>query len=118
LDTLGSSWYFSDLRFGNAFQHFAFDFVINKRNNWKSMNHFVSSFQVSNALVEEFVSYAEKVHHVKKDVKGLQISKKLIQETLKAEIARQIWTEQGYYAVINAVDQEVFKAIRLVSKGK
>jgi len=118
LDTTGSSWYFSDLRYGNAFQHFAFDFVSNKRSEWKSLSDFVRSFQVNEELIEKFVNYAEKVHHVKKDVKGLQISKKLIQETLKAEIARQIWTEQGYYAVINTVDQEVLKAIKLVSNGK
>lgn len=118
LDTTGSSWYFTDLRYTNAFQHFAFDFVANKRNTWKSMNHFVTTFQINDVLVDKFVSYAENVHHVKKDVKGLQISKKLIQETLKAEIARQIWTEQGYYAVINAVDQEVIKALKLLSKGK
>jgi carboxyl-terminal processing protease len=112
LDTLGSSWYFTDLRYGSAFQNFAFDFVANKRNSWSNVAAFVKQFQVDENLVTTFVKYAEKNNLVKIDPKGLVISKSLIKQTLKAEIARQIWTEEGFYAVINSVDKEVIQALK------
>jgi carboxyl-terminal processing protease len=112
LDTLGSSWYFTDLRYGSAFQNFAFDFVANKRNSWSNVAAFVKQFQVDENLVTTFVKYAEKNNLVKIDPKGLAISKSLIKQTLKAEIARQIWTEDGFYAVINSVDKEVIQALK------
>jgi hypothetical protein len=40
----------------------------------------------------------------------------LIEQTIKAEIARQIWTEQGYTQVINAFDSEVKKAVEVLRK--
>jgi hypothetical protein len=42
----------------------------------------------------------------------LSISKTLLKQTLKAEIARQLWTEDGYYSVINQYDKEVQRALR------
>ena len=48
MDTLGSSWYFTDLRYTPSFQNFAFDFVANKRNHWKSLNLFLKDI-ISNA---------------------------------------------------------------------
>jgi carboxyl-terminal processing protease len=112
LDTLGSSWYFTDLRYTPSFQNFAFDFVANKRNHWKSMNIFLKDFNIDEKLLRDFVNYAQKYHNVKVDEKGLSISKTLLKQTLKAEIARQLWTEDGYYSVINQYDKEVQRALR------
>jgi carboxyl-terminal processing protease len=112
LDTLGSSWYFTDLRYTPSFQNFAFDFVANKRNYWKSMNIFLKDFNVDDKLLRDFVNYAQKYHNVKVDEKGLSISKTLLKQTLKAEIARQLWTEDGFYSVINQYDKEVQRALK------
>jgi hypothetical protein len=39
------------------------------------------------------------------------VSKELIKHMLKAEIASQNWTEEGYYRVLNPFDKELIKAI-------
>jgi hypothetical protein len=49
---------------------------------------------------------------VKTDRVGFKHSKVLIARTLKAEIARQIWLEDGYYLVVNKTDKEVQRAIK------
>lgn len=115
-DTSGGSWYFTELRYSGAFQNFAFDFVSDKRSRWDSFEAFNRSFTVTPEILNAFVAYASKYNDVKKDAKGLEMSKRLIEQTIKAEIARQIWTEQGYTQVINSVDNEVKKAVEVLRK--
>jgi carboxyl-terminal processing protease len=112
MDTLGSSWYFTDLRYTAAFQNFAFDYVSNKRSKWASLNDFVKNFEIDDKIIADFTNYAQKYHFVKVDNKGLNESKTLIKQTIKAEIARQLWTEEGFYSVINKVDKEIQRALK------
>jgi len=48
------------------------------------------------------------------DKGGLKTSKNLIKQTLKAEIARQIWLENGYFKITNTTDNEVQKALKII----
>jgi carboxyl-terminal processing protease len=110
-DSTGNSWYFSDLRFSSAFQAFAFDYLQDKRNKWSGLDAFEKQFKVTPEILDRFVKFAEKEMKVKKDASGLKHSKSLIERTLKAEIARQIWLEEGYYRIVNRSDNEVQKAL-------
>lgn len=112
LDTSGSSWYLSQLRYIASFQTFAFDYVSGKRNNWKSPTDFSKTFVVSDQLVNSFASYCKDYFDVPINQKDLATSKSLIKELLKAEIARQIWTEDGYYFMINEKDNEIKMALK------
>ena len=118
MDTLGGSWYFTELRYSNAFQSFAFDFVTNKRTKWRNPSEFHKAFIVDEKLIQDFLQYASKYNHIPLDLNGLRKSKKFMKITLKAEIARQIWTEEGYYRVINELDKEMQTAIRTLEKMK
>lgn len=110
-DSTGNSWYFSELRFSSSFQAFAFDYLTNKRNKWSDVKEFEKSFVVTDEILNQFVQFAEKEMKVEKDHSSLIHSKKLIERTLKAEIARQIWLEDGYYRIVNRTDKEVLRAI-------
>jgi len=116
LDTIGSSWYFTDLRYSPVFQNFAFDFLQNNRKKWKSLKEFQSNFQVTEKFLTEFVHYAEKEFGIPTNLKGLNTSKGIIKQNIKAEIARQLWTEQGYYSVISSYDNEILKALNYLKK--
>lgn len=111
-DSTGTSWYYTDLRFSQAFNAFAFDYVQNKRNNWASVEVFDKNFIVTDAILSQFVKFAEKEMKIKQDKKGLALSKTLIAKTLKAEIARQLWLEDGYYHITNKTDKEVQRAVK------
>ena len=113
-DTTGFSWYYTQLRYSPAFQNFAFDFVSNKRQNWKDRIDFKKNFQVTDEILNQFVNYAEKNQKVPKNAVEINVSKKLIKTALKGEIARQIWTEHGYYYVISDSDREIQKAIQIL----
>lgn len=112
-DSTGTSWYLTQLRYSPAFTTFAFDYLQNKRSNWKSPNDFARRFTVSDAIVDRFVKFAQSEHDVKIDALGLNTSRSLIKKYIKGEVARQIWVEQGFYQVNNLTDKEVLKAISL-----
>jgi len=111
-DSTGTSWYFTELRYSQAFSAFAFDFVQNKRTKWASIADFDKNFSISNDLLTQFVRFAEKEQKIKEDKSGFQHSKGIISKTLKAEIARQLWLEDGYYQISNKTDNEVQKALK------
>lgn len=110
-DSTGNSWYFSDLRFSGVFQAFAFDYVSDKRQKWNSPQEFDQQFIVSDNLIERFVQFAAREMKVKTDRSGLKHSKDMIRRQIKAEIARQIWLEDGFYRVVNQKDKEVQRAL-------
>ena len=64
----------------------------------------------------KFTKYAEKYDHVKFDKNAFNHCKKVMAETLKAEIARQLWEEQGYFEVMNGYDNEVQRALKVLMK--
>lgn len=111
-DSTGTGWYYTDLRFSQTFNAFAFDYISEKRSNWKSVEDFDKKFTVSDQLIQQFARFAEKEMKIKYDKKGLAHSKTLIAKTLKAEIARQLWLEDGYFHIINKTDNEVQRAVK------
>src|SRR5690606_13328865 len=94
LDTLGASWYYTELRYSSVFTTFAFKFVQGKRNNWSSPKAYNAQFNVTDDILNQFTKFAEKEYKIKASEADFKRSKKLIASTLKAEIARQIWVEQ------------------------
>mgnify|MGYP000921575740 CR=1 FL=1 len=112
LDTVGNTWLLAQLRYTMVFQAYAFDFANGKYNKWKSPKEFAANFSVSDALLNDFLNFGKKEYKIKVDTKELAISKNWIKTFLKAEIARQIWTEEGYYEVLNLSDNEIQKALK------
>lgn len=118
LDTAGSSWYLTDLRYSPVFQNFAFDYLSNKRGKWKNLSAFENQFDVTDALLNEFVAYANKEYKISLNKQGFAASKTHIKHNIKAEIARQLWTEQGFYTLIAKDDKEILKALQYLGNGK
>lgn len=112
LDTTGNSWYLTQLRYAMTFQSFAFDFAHGKYEKWKNPQEYAATFNVSDNLMQQFLNYAQKEFKIAIDQKGLRMSKSLIKLFLKAEIARQIWVEDGYYTVVSQDDKEVKAALQ------
>jgi carboxyl-terminal processing protease len=111
-DTSGSSMYLSALRWSGSINSFAFDFLNGKRKNWNNAAYFQTNFQVDDNLLKAFTQYAQKNYEVIFDPQGYKVSRSLLSVILKAEIARQIWTEEGFYRVYNSYDEEFKKALK------
>lgn len=116
LDTTNSTMYYIGLRYSGAFQHVAFDYVANKRTSWKTVKDFNTYFEVDDELLQRLVKYGQKELKVPYLADDFKRSKQLIEVALKAEIARQLFIEEGYYVVIALEDKEVQKAIQVLNK--
>jgi carboxyl-terminal processing protease len=112
LDSTGGTFYLTELQFSGAFTAFAFDFVKDKRTKWNSAEQFASSFTVDDALLKSFCRFSSNNYKVTFDENEFKKSKLLISKLIKAEIGRQIWTEEGFYRVINPLDNEFKEAIK------
>lgn len=115
-DTTGMGFLYSALRYTSAFQAFGFDYVNDKRTKWSSPKQFNKTFNVDEALFQKFMNYIDEYYAVKANADEIASSKKMILRTIKAEIARQLWEEQGYYYVQSKFDREVQKGIQELEK--
>ena len=67
-------------------------------------------------MFNDFISYATKLGIAQKP-NDILISKAVIKNRIKAEFARHIWQDNGYYAVYLADDLDVQKALAEFSKA-
>lgn len=112
LDTANSSIYFRRLRYANSFADFAYNYVRqNKLSEWKSFKDFEKGYSIDEKMLSEFTAYASDMHDVSFNREQFEKAKARIRKNIKAEIARQIWLEQGAFYILNQSDKEVNEAI-------
>lgn len=119
-DTVGGSKYFTNLRIQDMFRKFAFQYVEKNsslRKTYDQPEKFVKRFNVSNALINEFTSYATSkgVDYVASDY---QKSKKYIDNRIKAYIGRRLHNDAAFFPVFHQVDNVIKEAISLMPKAK
>jgi carboxyl-terminal processing protease len=115
-DSTPISDYYLDLRRKNVINGYVSDYVDKSRKTLKitypEFSSYDSDFQIDDAFMTDFFTYAEK-EGVKKDDKGYAASEKLIKSQLKGLIAQKLWDMTELYAIINQYDEEVLKAIEV-----
>jgi carboxyl-terminal processing protease len=111
-DTLGASYYLTNLYYAGAFNQWTFKFLDHNRNKWKDFETFNKQFNISDGLLNEFINYAEKALNVEIDNKGLTRSRQIIKNRIKAEIARHLFEDNGYYKIYLKDDLDVENAIQ------
>ncbi len=118
LDTIGHSTYFSSIINKGLISQFTFDFVDKNRNllkGYKTFKEYNSKFQVTDNIFNDFIIYVAK-NGISKDEKGLKKSGAIIKIQIKANIARQIWKNEGFYPVIQEVDNTLKKALEIANQ--
>ncbi len=115
-DSTGSNMYYAALRVSPVFQAFSFDYVENKRGQWKNVDDFISRFNVDDMLLAQFCSYAQREYKIPFDKNAVLQSKKQIIRLLKAQIAQQLFDDLGFYKVYNSEDNEFLKALEVLRK--
>jgi carboxyl-terminal processing protease len=115
LDTSNSTIYYLTLRYSGVFQQVAFDFVANKRNKWSSIQEFNRIFDPPKPLIQKLIAEGEKLK-IPYDAADFARSEELIKHVMKAEIARQLFIEEGYFFIIGSNDKEVQKGLAYLKK--
>lgn len=82
------------------------------RTMYTDFSSFANSFSVSDQMLAEFRSFAEK-KNLKVGEDEMKQDRAFIEARLKAYIARSIWGNEGWYPVLLAIDQQFQKAMTL-----
>ncbi len=116
LDTAGRSRYLSEVIYSGILNDFAFNYADRERkklNAYNTFKNFNNSFLITDEVLNEFTEYAQK-NKIVPNAQQIKLSKEIIKIQLKALIARNIWSNEGYYPVIQSRDNVLKKAIELM----
>jgi carboxyl-terminal processing protease len=114
VDTSGNSEYFNNIYRKGLVYTFAYAYADEHRkelSDFKKAGEF-DSYLDSKNILEEFVKYASE-KGVPRDNKGLKQSSLIIKTQIKAYIARNIIGEEGFYPIIEKIDNTLLKAIEI-----
>lgn len=116
-DTTENSEYLNSLARLSLISQFAYDYLDENRSSLKSYKDFETfneQFHITDQLLDEFISFAEK-RGVKKDEQGIKTSGRIIRGQLKAFISRQLFKDGSFYRVINEIDHAFKKAVEIIN---
>lgn len=118
LDTSLTSTYLNKLFTSNSVQEYTFNYVARNKTKLNAMDYkdFYNNFQVTGQMLKELVE-AGKVNGVKPDYNDLEKSKDLFKLHVKAQIARQIWNNKGFYPIYNQTNEILEHAVKLFDEA-
>ncbi|WP_167618458.1 S41 family peptidase [Maribellus sediminis] len=114
LDTSSHYAYLNKLRRKNVTYNYVLDYVDSNRESlqkeYPDFEAFNSKFKVSDEAIEEIVARGEK-EDVEKDEKSLEWGISKLKEELKAYIARDMYSRNDMFKILNRDDDAINKAL-------
>jgi len=117
LDTAGASEYLSIVSYRGILNQFGFDYADSHRSdleNFKDYKEYEKRFDIDQNVFESFITYAEN-KGVTPDQSGIKLSKEVLKLRIKAYIARNIWGNDGFYAIMTDDDKVIREALVSIS---
>ncbi len=117
LDTTLNSHYLNELYISNAINEYTFDYADKHRNELESMSfdEFNRKFIVSDQMLNNLVTAGLRAK-VKPDYKDLRERKSIFQVHVKAQVARKIWGNEGFFPIFNETNEIFQQAIKMFDK--
>ena len=117
LDTTLNSHYLNELYTSTSIQEFTFGYAETHKEELvsKGFEQFFRTFKVSDQMLAELVRVGER-NKVRADKRELMKKKSLFQVHVKAQIARKLWGNDGFFPVINETNEVFLNAIKLFDR--
>jgi len=114
LDTTLNSHYLNELYTSTSIQEYTFGYADVHKESLESLGfeHYLKNFQVTDGMIDDLVRVGQR-NKVKPDYKDLRARKALFQVHIKAQIARKIWGNKGFYPVFNETNEIFLNAVKL-----
>jgi len=120
-DSTNNSVYYSDLIRKRVFNDFTINYMKDKRDallaQYSDIKGFNTNFKMTEVIIQDFIKFGEK-QGVKYDEKGFEKSRDQIIYSVKALISRNLWTMDGYFMVMSAIDEGYKKAVEVLTDKK
>lgn len=114
LDTTLNSHYLNELYNATAIQEYSFAYAASHKAalEKKGFETFLKNFTVSDQMLNDLVTIGKR-NKVKPDYKELNGKKRLFQVHVKAQIARKLWGNNGYYPVMNETNEVFLQSLKV-----
>ncbi len=119
LDTSYSSMYFIKLRDSNAIREYVLNYYEKHQDRLEAMDFsdFKEDFAITQKMMDKIIEIGER-EGVEFDEEGYQRSEGLIKTLVKAQIARSVWENDGFYPIINEYNEILQKALTLFDRAE
>lgn len=119
LDTTMNSAYLNELFTSNAMQEYTFNFRAQNKVKFENMEYkdFYQNFTVTDGMLTELTKVGE-TNGVTPDLEDMNRNKELFRLHVKAQIARQIWNNNGFYPLFNKTNEILQQAIKLFDQAQ
>lgn len=117
LDTSLNSHYLNELYTSTSIFEYTFNYAeeFGERLEKEGFERFLEKFKVSDAMLADLVKIGVR-NRVKADRRELQKKKKLFQIHVKAQIARKLWGNEGYYPVFNETNEVFLHSLKVFDR--
>ena len=114
-----TSAYLNKLFNYNAIQEYTFKYTNEHNEELEDMNFndFYNTFEVTDNMISQLISTGIS-NGVNPDYQDLKKSEPLIKLHVKAQIARQIWNNDGFYPIFNQTNEVLEQAAKLFDKAE
>jgi len=118
LDTSTTSQYLNDLYTANAIPEYTFTYAEQNKARLETigLKQFLEEFTVNDEMINALVAVGER-NKVKANPKDLSRNRKLFEVHLKAQVGRKIWKNEGFYPVINTLNEALWKGVELLEQS-
>ena len=119
IDTTGNSSYLNKLFTTNAIREYSLTYsdANRKKLEKEGFDKYFTEFNVSEQMLNELVAVAEE-SGLPFNHSQFNHSKELIKVYLKAQIARGVWNNDGFYPIFNQTNEIYMKAIQLFDQAE
>jgi carboxyl-terminal processing protease len=118
IDTSFYSDYFGDLIRKGILNQFVLEYVDKNRKNllaeYTDFENFKNEFIIDQKLVAQLIEYATK-EGLPVNQDEVELSEERISLTIKAYVARDLWSTSEFYEIINEQDKNLKKAIEVIN---
>lgn len=117
LDTTLNSHYLNELYTSTAIQEYTFNYadIHRERLLRDGLDNFKNNFRVSQEMIDGLVRVGLR-NKVKPDYKDLRNRRELFDVHIKAQIARKLWGNDGFYPVFNGTNEVFLQGVKLFDR--
>ena len=117
LDTTLTSHYLNELYTSTSIQEYTFGYGEQHREELleKGFDHFLEKFVVTDQMLADLVQTGDR-NKVKPDRKELAKKERLFKVHIKAQIARKLWNNEGFFPVMNQTNEIFQQALKLFDR--
>lgn len=118
LDTTQNLLLLNELYGSSTIQEYSLQYSGQNRKRLEDigLNQYLSTFQVNDEMLSDLMKIAIR-NGVTYKAAELSAGKDIIRTHVKAQIARKIWNNDGFYPVINTLNESLLQAIKLFETG-